>query len=189
MFCDVSVRVPRFADGCIGSNVAFDPPVDLHSRARLPASKNSQSKRGAFSVLRSALALLTTGSTNNSAFPEASAFSRSRPVLRHASRTVSAVRRLFAARGSFAFDFGALSVIVARCPLCICFSTLPSAFAWNRTSSVLAPLSCMSASASSDRAVTLLVASARCRRWSLSRKKSMSTEATSADRPGCIVRR
>ena len=60
------------------------------------------------------VAFCTTGSINNSASPVASALSRSRPVTRQISLTALAVRRLFAARGSFAFDLGALSVITDR---------------------------------------------------------------------------
>jgi hypothetical protein len=58
---------------------------------------------------------------------------------------------LFAARGSFAFDFGALIVITERRPAFICFSKLLSRRLESNVEELL-PLSCTSESPSSVRA-------------------------------------
>ncbi len=124
IFCDVNVRVPLLGVGCSGSRTAFAPPVAVKVLARFPVSKKSQSNWGAVIVFLSAFAFLTTGSTYNSALPVASAFSRSRPELCQLSFTLSAVRRLFAARGSLAFDLGADRVTTERPSVSISFNKL-----------------------------------------------------------------
>src|SRR5712691_4266436 len=126
MFWEVIVRMDRFGVSIIGSMTAFEPPVAVQLRARFPLSKKSQSNRGAVSVLRSALEVFCTGSIYNSALPTASAFSKSRPVTRQVILIESAVRRLLAARGSFARDFGAERLTTERPSAFISFKRLRS---------------------------------------------------------------